>query len=190
MSQTIDKLPKPQGMPDWQWIDLRVQLMLLEAGYKKAMSVHIRSDVPKAMDSLGQLSKLLANQGLYCRLYSEVIHSSYHLYVGKNKEFVDDLERSLSGRLPIEEADLIHGRLSGFPETAIQAFLEKNVIKSNGLPDEVRRLPEYIFGTFKFSKEHWHEELEVSREWANYIKQHAPELYEQFLAQFTEMRAQ
>ena len=188
MSLTIDMLPAPYGMPDWQWLDLRVQLMLLEAGYKQAISVHIRSEVPGAQDNLKQLAKLLSSRGLSCQLHTEIIHSNYHLYVGKDSEAVKLLERSLSGELPLAEADLIHGRLSGFPETAIQAFIAGDIIRSEDIPMDMRVRPEYIFGTFQFSKTNWREELAVSREWAKYIKTKAPLLFNQYLDEFTAMR--
>lgn len=121
MSKSIDKLPIPKGMPEWQWTDLRVQLMLLQAGYKQAISVHIRSDILEAVESLEQLGEELSAMGLSCQLQPQPIHSNYHLYVGKDNASVAALAKALSGSLPLRDRPYSRSsiRLSGYSHTGL-----------------------------------------------------------------------
>jgi hypothetical protein len=75
-----------------------------------------------------------------------------------------------------------HGRLSGIPSTSIEAYLTENLIEDHQLPLEVRRSPAYVFGRFRYSKDHWRQELETGERWAGVIEQYAPHLYQSYLA--------
>ena len=187
MALTIDKLPAPAGMPEWQWILGRVQLLLIQGGFKQAITMqYTPNNVPNVISSINDLSRKLSTNGLRCRVAIDSNRGEYGISVGKNDQTLDELKLCLSGKLPIDEADLIHGRLSGFPDSAIEAFIANDVIQPEALPKTVRLSPEYVFATFRFSKEHWREELDTSKKWALYIKDTAPELYEQYLKRFTE----
>lgn len=187
-SKLLLSISQPKGMPDWQWLDLRVQLLLMSAGYKRAVSVHMADDIPEAKHSLGLLAQQLTAADFVVEIGDTSIHSHFHLYVGTDIESTKLLQRALSGDLPMAEADRIHGELSGFPQTAINAFLHKQVMSPQDFSDEIRQSPAYIFGTFRFSKDHWQQELTLSAEWAETIKRISPDLYQGYLNEFTSVR--
>ena len=68
-----------------------------------------------------------------------------------------------------------YGRLMGYPETAVQAFTNKELLDSQ-TERELIGADGNIF-TVKFSKDHWQEELELIKTWNQAIKKYAPDTY-------------
>lgn len=184
MAHIIEKLPIFPGMSKWQRTLAQVHLLLIKGDFKQATTIDMPSDTPNIADSLNDLSRNLSATGLRCRAIADPGQKLYRIHIGKSDHALDELEACLSGGLPLGEADLIHGRLSGFPETAIQAFIAKDFIKPEELPKDIRVSPEYVFAAFQLSKKHWKEELETGKKWALYIKNNAPDLYDQYIEQF------
>ena len=88
------------------------------------------------------------------------------------------------------------GALYGFPKTAAHAFAQD---KQNGIDfrkgdDRSALLPheEYptgdfmAFCTFRLSKAHWQEEIEVVKKWAETVQRLHPELYEKVVTKKTQ----
>ncbi len=79
------------------------------------------------------------------------------------------------------------GILMGYPETAVKAFVEKKYIRNvegeEKLSDEILNDPEHKFLNFRLSRDNWQEEFKTVKEWARVIKENAPELYEEILAE-------
>ena len=82
--------------------------------------------------------------------------------------------------------DRTYGELSGFPITAIEAYIGNErlpngvpplIISREELPDEVRRRDFMAFAEYMFSREHWKDEIETARHWSEEIKQVDPDLY-------------
>jgi hypothetical protein len=83
------------------------------------------------------------------------------------------------------------GELSGFPQTAIDAYVHdfENASSSNATSQtqllsvdhvlkEHKETPFLYCIQFRLSKEHWQKELEVARVWCAAIKKYYPALYE------------
>ncbi len=93
--------------------------------------------------------------------------------------FAVALNKALAEQLVHAEANKDHeayGRLMGFPETAIRAFLNKGDLLPKGeYPDN----DNFFTSGFKFSKTHAREEFKVLEGWGEAIKTYAPQLYSQ-----------
>jgi len=66
-----------------------------------------------------------------------------------------------------------YGRLMGYPETAIEAFLDQSKL----LPDKEYPDMDGIIFAFKLSKDHHDTEFAVLKKWSEAIKKYAPNLY-------------
>ncbi|MDQ5954830.1 MAG: hypothetical protein QG583_758 [Patescibacteria group bacterium] len=79
------------------------------------------------------------------------------------------------------QSDFDLGYLYGFPDSAIKAFGEgENAMISlefKELPEDIRNEEYMAFASFRLSKTHWQEELELVKKWAEDIKQIDPALY-------------
>lgn len=65
------------------------------------------------------------------------------------------------------------GKIMSFPQTAIEAFGKKeNLLKQEDYPDTSD-----IIVSFKLSKDHWQEEIELLKYWSELVKKYAPDLY-------------
>ncbi len=81
------------------------------------------------------------------------------------------------------------GELFGFPKTAIDAFVhdfppsgevpesERQLIQHGAAPKELTGSPCYAFGSFRFSKAHWREELRVACKIRDAVKKLDPNMY-------------
>lgn len=107
--------------------------------------------------------------------------------VAKEKSLAEKLARTPGAYVRGGESRT-YGQLSGFPETATQAYVEVEerggdtatsplLIDRRELPEDVRCQDFIAFADFKFSKAHWREEIEMARAWAKEIKKIHPDLY-------------
>lgn len=73
----------------------------------------------------------------------------------------------------------LYGRLMGYPNTAIQAFLNKEDLLDQATENRLLQNNDEIYmGYFKLSKNHYQEELELMETWNQAIKEHAPSIYQ------------
>jgi len=71
------------------------------------------------------------------------------------------------------------GRLLGYPETAVEAFLTPNMLDQEDVPEstqEVSRLNMHLLG-HRLSKEHWRDEVQYLERCGEYIKSVSPLIY-------------
>lgn len=97
----------------------------------------------------------------------------------------NDSEASGLGGYPDDDA--LYGRLAGFPDTAIKAYLSGNSLRNKDLPANVRITPAAAFAVFKFSPDHLEQELTLAAEWAAEVEQNAPKLNAEIMMQWLEM---
>ncbi len=90
---------------------------------------------------------------------------------------------------PKVEAELERkkGLLLGFPETAVDAWVSKDLINENELPEETRNSLEYAFVDFRFSRNNWKEEFEFVKERAYKLEKLAPKIFESVISAHAEM---
>jgi hypothetical protein len=75
----------------------------------------------------------------------------------------------------------------GFPETAVDAWVSKDLIDQKELPEEMRNSLEYAFVDFRLSRNHWQEEFELVKERAHKIQELAPKIFESVISTHAEM---
>jgi hypothetical protein len=97
------------------------------------------------------------------------------LFYGKTSR---DLERLLAVR---RSNDLQFGRAVGFPDSAIEAFVQDRERKcfrgEKFWPAEVKSSVYAKYQPFLLSRAHWREELKLIESWVEAFKQKAPYLY-------------
>ncbi|KKU91190.1 MAG: hypothetical protein UY23_C0003G0028 [Candidatus Jorgensenbacteria bacterium GW2011_GWA1_48_11] len=112
-------------------------------------------------------------------------------FVARNITFAKELKRAAE---PLN--DELFGRLSGFPESAIKAYLKSRkkpnliIVEKSSLPPEIKNQDFMAFATFGFSKENWQGELEIPKRWAAAIKRLDPKLYEEAVKSYKEISGQ
>ena len=113
--------------------------------------------------------------------------------VAKDKMSAEQLKQAVQ-----TDDDRVYGTLSGFPATAIDAYIanenksgsendEPLIISREELPKEVREQDFMAFAEFMFSKDYWREELETVKRWATQIQQADPMLYARIVASYRSM---
>lgn len=73
--------------------------------------------------------------------------------------------------------DQAMGSALGYPATSIQAYAQKTFLLPDEVPAEIRERPLMKFKPFSLSRDHWQEELEVVRSWAEAVKTLSPRIY-------------
>ena len=79
--------------------------------------------------------------------------------------------------------DRAMGSALGYPATAIQAYEQKNFLRPDDIPEEIRDRPLMKFVPFSLSPDHWREELETVRPWAEAVKRLSPRIYAEVIHQ-------
>jgi len=120
-------------------------------------------DLPKEIGAIEGIDEGEAGPSVKYR------YEQSRFFVAKDKTTAEALRNVHEGD------DETYGRLSGFPESAIKAYLgaEENttaLIELGDLPEEVRTQDFMAFATFKLSRGNWREELETVKKWATAIK--------------------
>lgn len=139
----------------------KAQLVLLILGIKPAaeLSLYAKNSTPEETESLLQKAGLV-----YVRKdpdYSKIV-AQYA--ISSSLEMVEKLLQSNS---PSD-----YGKLMGYPQTAIDAFNNRDNRYKGPLPDDIDN------SIFKlvFSKDHFQEEFEVVRGWNKALMEYAPDL--------------
>ena len=78
-------------------------------------------------------------------------------------------------------ADKVHGTLSGFPNSAIQAYLQQKLMPFSEQQTHTKGLEYDHFCQFRFSMDNWQEELKTPERWAQEVKRLSPRLYTKFI---------
>lgn len=107
--------------------------------------------------------------------------------VGKNKEDVLAFQQAWNLPETLVVKDRI-GTLSGFPQTSVDAYTDKNALIAEAEIPEIIRNQEYMaFCSFKFSKANWQDEIETVKKWAEAIKNRHPKIYERRVKEYKEL---
>ncbi len=107
----------------------------------------------------------------------EILYSS-------SKEFLNRLSAVKKDPYDTTPATKLEkGRLYGFPETAIQAYIKGPTISKHQLPPSIQQEDFMFLAQFGFSAENWEQEIETVKKWAEALKKEAPKLWEEYIAQ-------
>ena len=136
----------------------------------------VSKNIRKILEDLG----LVYSEGWYLeydnngRVYEDTI--SLVFTIAKNESNIK--MRFLSEK--DEDRDSALGRSYGFPESAIRAYKEKEMLLPDEFPDDISEV-DRKFTFFRFSRTNWKEELEWLRALIKKVKEVAPEIYNQIL---------
>lgn len=73
------------------------------------------------------------------------------------------------------------GHLFGFPESAIEGFIQGQTIKMEDLPDDIRRADYGLLLQFLLSKNNWQNEIKTVKRWYQVLYKNAPALLDEYL---------
>jgi hypothetical protein len=73
------------------------------------------------------------------------------------------------------------GLAFGYPESAIEAFMNDTTIAKDDLPEDVRKSSAFVFSTFRLSKDNWQEELKQGQAWADCVGSLSPKTYNEVM---------
>lgn len=111
--------------------------------------------------------------------YETIGFDQIRVFISRDQGISKELEQAY-----IEENDERYGQLSGFPNTAIEAYIKAEegkdtLMEISDFPEEIRKeeFMAFVVHGYKLSKESWRDEIEVGRKWAEEIKRLHPELY-------------
>lgn len=100
------------------------------------------------------------------------------IWVGQNEALLDSLYSAwYSGDAAAT------GRAYGYPETAVIAYAQRNRMPFEAIPNDIKSSPAYHFAGFRFSIDHWQDELAIGQTWANAVQAASPKLYREYLDQ-------
>lgn len=117
------------------------------------------------------------------RMIIELLHLPYvienkQIFVGKDIESFEAL-RDATKIEKKPEYILTLGKALGYPTTAVEGFINNELIERDELPDDIKNQRILNLIDFRLSKSHWREELDMVREQAGSIKDLVPDIYEQ-----------
>jgi len=139
----------------------KVDIMLVVLGFKPATEL----DIYKYNDDEEKIKNVLKNIGLLAEKKDTLGQKNVlaKIAIVRDREILNSLLK-ISSKKDHE----IYGRLMGYPESAIQAFLNKDFYNERSVI-----FKDNIF-FFKLSKENWREEFKVLSKWNNAIKKYSP----------------
>lgn len=176
-NETIEKLPdlsafQKEKVANFENLNMgaypQAELILIFLGLKPATEV----DVAPWNDSPQKIAQAIKDAGLIvAKKNSKDVNGKKFtiLAIARDKETLLRLKQA-EGNKDHQE----YGRLMGYPDTAIDAFLDdEKLLPEKDYPDMTDK-----FMNFKLSKDHWQEEIKVITKWSQAIKQYAPKVYE------------
>ncbi len=94
----------------------------------------------------------------------------------------------------LEESSSVAGQLGelyGFPPTSVAGYLanQKSDFTSRRPPAEFENEDFMFLAQFCLSKDHWREELETPKKWAEALAQYVPDLWQDFVAERRSLKA-
>jgi len=191
----------------------RVDVLLAAEGLKRATELEIISeqevgDIHAPVLSRGEMdrtakrvSQILRTMGLATvnPHVEQTVQSAqeYMLYAAGKREDAERLAQLFPIKTKHDEHSKELGNLYGFPQTAIEAYsiasepeLENRfLVNMLELFSEVENEEFAAFLNFRLSKEHWREELNTVRVWAETVKRRAPQLYTRRVKSYRERLA-
>lgn len=182
------------------WTNNKIELLLVIAGLKPAITVDVRGKLVscKVKAQLPSRVRTHAIENLLQRIdvpfvTLPAIHRMFPKHdeqyyttiicIGATTKDARDLAKVWTNittlGYPAKSQDAEHGRLSGFPKTAISAFVsDQSKLLSNEVVDErTKNIEWHYFCQMRFTKAHWQEELAVVEKWAEAVKELSPNMY-------------
>jgi len=174
----------------------RIFLVLVWRKLKTASAISLEDGVSVAV--MGDLEKRIKKAGLFFKKTDKIVGENEMLglrlggnicFVANNPEDLNSISKLWFGdqeKDPGIYREL--GRMSGYPPTAIdpQILTISETEKIEKLKKEPNLIPFAVL--FYMSKEHFENELETVRKWAEEIKLVTPALYQLFLRDFQSRR--
>lgn len=157
--------------------DQLAYLVLVALGMKPATDLRVF----KHNSPLEEVEKALTNADLqFARVEAKSSNDTVTTYaVAKDMATVMKL---LATSSDIDKGDpAAFGRLMGYPETAIKAFVDHDALPTthnDQLPLDIQFSPFHM----AFSKTHTNEEIETVRNWNRALKKYAPKLFKRTFA--------
>ena len=107
------------------------------------------------------------------------------------KEIIANFDKPVEPNQTLEkERERKKGMLLGIPETAIDGWVNGEMMDYKQLPEEVKNSLELkAFDDFRFSKNNWHEEFELVKERAYKIEKLAPKIFNAVLSMSMKLSA-
>lgn len=165
----------------------KVDLLLASKGLKKATEFIFFEPQKITEEILDKTEQIFKKLGLYyIRNRRELTDSMKwkEYIIGKNKEDVLLFQKLWNKGDDFRERTKILGKLLGFPETAISAYIKKETISKFDFFEQVKRGNFLAFGSFAFSKDNWKEEVKIVEKWSKTIKNMDRNLYNKMIDKY------
>ncbi len=169
----------------------KAELILIVLGLKPATEISLGNDEESLQDAEETLKQigLKCKEKIYPHLVNhieEFIRNKYlhSIVVARDEQTVEKLFALDAGSKLQDQIE--YGRLMGFPETAIKAFIE-NECADNTFMQKYLQDNGLIF-CFRFSKENFLQEIETVKKWSEAIKFYAPNLYAEILEEYIKIK--
>ncbi len=139
---------------------------------------------------IDKLQELLHEMDIATKIVTETdtnerdgfLHIYTDICVGKDKDSLDKLlaARTLSGK-DENVWDVTMGEALGYPPTAIEAYRSKKFLHARDFPEAIQDHPLRRFLTFCLSPDHWREELDFIKPWAEAVKHLSSRIYAEMM---------
>ncbi len=182
------------------WLNTKSELLLVIAGLKPAITVSVDGKTVSCEQQtpLPSIVRTHAIENLLRRINIPFttlpkIHRKWPeddeqyyvtiICIGNSQKDADDLAsvwtKITKGGYPASSQDAEHGRLSGFPKTAIEAFVNSRDLLLTGKEVDERTdgLAYKNFCQMRFTREYWREELKTPELWAKTVNAMSPKIY-------------
>jgi hypothetical protein len=180
--QSFEELP-------FKTLTQKVELILVWRKLKRGTQIILSPEITDI--NLKIMIKIIEKAGLFCKIAEDKDSKNPRkaCFIANNQEVLESLSNLFFGDHLNSSVCLELGKIYGFPKTAIEAFKKNHnsMININNNKDEFfltweeveEKIPKDLqpFIGFKFSKDHWEEELKILEKWAEEIKLVSPELY-------------
>lgn len=104
------------------------------------------------------------------------------LFISRAREIAEKLKQAHE-----QDDSRTFGELSGFPATAIEAYVRAEqgaadeLMDTEELPKKIKDKDVAAFTEFRLSKKHWREEIKTAQRWAEEIQRISPRVYEKIV---------
>ncbi|MBP6883856.1 MAG: hypothetical protein KBC06_01330 [Candidatus Pacebacteria bacterium] len=156
-------------------------LILVWRKLKRGSDFSVKGDVDEK-----EVLEILKKAGLFAKFVPTRVSGYKDCYFAQSEEDVDTLIR-LDDEHDQTDAMIQLGKVYSFPDTSIAGYISSDGEGKEGfmlsLKEESEKIPAELkpFLAFRLSKDHWREEMEIGKKWAEEIKFVDPELYRRII---------
>jgi hypothetical protein len=153
--------------------------------------VAIDKDLPgDYLKDRATFSKVIADLGLKCKMHIKHFEKEVNGVHSYTEWTVFCIAKELGMAIELFDArescnEEREGILLGFPRTAVEAFVNGNMLGINEVPSSTEHVSAEAmkFLNHRLSKEHWEEEVKYLPNFARTVMRISPEIYNQCLAE-------